>query len=314
MKKYLEDLRKELKNKSLDDFSIQDIINDLETMINEAMEEGLSEEDIPKKFGDPKDLAENLANDESNEEDESKEDQVGNLTFDIDNIKGIDIKLMSEDIYIEASDNQSIQVVAENANLKDYNIQEKEGCLYLERKHKPGNIIFRVMRPSGQTFKIYLPKEKELKDIQIKTKNSDGAFSNISADNFDLKTMNGDYKFNHVKANKLFIKSLSGDFDLQNLKTQEFVISNVSGDFDIAGSVIEKELNISTVSGDFDIDDTECGGLHYQSVSGDLDAKEFYPESITMKSVSGDIKFKNKDKNKDIKILKKQSISGDIEI
>jgi hypothetical protein len=49
------------------------------------------------------------------------------------------------------------------------------------------------------------------------------------------------------------------------------------------------------------------------SVSGDIDGKEFYPKMIRFKSISGDLNIKNKEK-KEIKIIKKSTLSGGINI
>jgi len=58
MKKYLEDLRQELVKQKLTNKEIEEIMADHEEMIRTAMEEGLSEEEIKAKFGQPKQVAE----------------------------------------------------------------------------------------------------------------------------------------------------------------------------------------------------------------------------------------------------------------
>jgi len=61
MKKFLENLRTELKKKHINEGEIEEILRDHEEMIDEALAEGLSEEDITKKFGNPEQVAADIS-------------------------------------------------------------------------------------------------------------------------------------------------------------------------------------------------------------------------------------------------------------
>ncbi|HKL47054.1 MAG TPA: DUF4097 family beta strand repeat-containing protein [Candidatus Izemoplasmatales bacterium] len=311
MKKYLESLRKELKTNGLNDIDIQDIINDLTEMIHEAMDEGLDEVDIPKKFGHPKDLAKDLAKDETNQSEKSK--AKDGLLFSTSDIQMIDVKLYNEDINIVSGENDRIEVYGENVDRKNYKIYKESHCLCLERKNTLA-VKFRIFRTSNEKFIIKLPKDYQLKDISLNIKSSDGGLNHIKTNRLTIRSVSGDLKISNVHGEDFQMKSISGDVNIKNTEWITLTISNVSGDFDINHTHVKDNIRINTVSGDVDIFESSGKELDYNAVSGDLIGKEFYPESMALKSISGDIKIKNKDQSKPIEIIRKRSLSGDIDI
>ena len=63
MKKFLKDLENELKKMKINSNEIKEILADHEEMMNEALKEGLSEEELATKFGNPAKLAQDLFED-----------------------------------------------------------------------------------------------------------------------------------------------------------------------------------------------------------------------------------------------------------
>jgi hypothetical protein len=312
MKKYLEDLRKELKENGINDFDIQDIINDLTEMIQEALSEGLDEGDIPKKFGNPEDLAKDLAKDQSKEKPGQETTDNGAL-FSGKDIQNIDVKLLNEDIHLLGTDGESFEVYGKNVDPKNYEIYEKENCLYLQRKNNLG-LKFRIFRTSNEVFTIKVPKNQNLKSLSLSIKSSDGTIKHIKSDDLNIHSISGDFDLKEVNGQSSKMKSISGDVSIHQCQWDGLTISNVSGDYDISQTEINGNMRINTVSGDIDISESIAKDVDYNAVSGDLVAKEFYPASVSLKSVSGDIKFKNSDHSKTIEIVRKRSVSGDIEL
>ena len=77
--KYIEDLKIELSKTDLTDYEINEIIEDFQEMINEALEQGVEEKDFEAKFGSPKQLASELGT-EYNEKQEKSEGK-SNMRF-----------------------------------------------------------------------------------------------------------------------------------------------------------------------------------------------------------------------------------------
>lgn len=310
MKNYLESLRKELKQNGLNDIDIQDIINDLSDMIQEALNEGLDEGDIAKKFGHPKDLAKDLAKDNvKNTEEKAK----GQILYENSDIHTIDVKLLSEDVHIIQGDGDQFQVIGKNVDPKNYDIYAEDKALILRRKNN-FSIKFRVFRTSNEVFTIKCPKNHDLSSLSLSIKSSDVWIKNIQTDHLKINSVSGDLDLQDIHGDNLQIKSISGDVYMKNHSWLTMTVSNVSGDFDIHTLEVDGDIRFNTVSGDVDIDDSKCKDVDYNSVSGDLDAKEFYPKAVSLKSVSGDITIKNSDQSHTIDIKSKRSLSGDINI
>jgi len=317
MKKFLEDLKNALKKNRVSDQETEEIIKDHEDMIQEALDDGLSEDDIPNKFGDPEVLAKELAQSANKrkveEDDEEKEKTESGLLFSAKDIKGFDINLISEDLSIDVYDGDAFEVHGENINMKQYHIEDKDHVLHLARKQS-FTIKFRIFREKSGHFILKVPKDHALGQVVVNTKSSDVKIEHIDMEDIHIKTLSGDYHLDHLNAKKFYMKSVSGDAKVDHCQFQHAEMSNVSGDFKLTNTKIEELFTLSAVSGDLDIEKVTCKELIYSSVSGDLNAKEFYPDEVTLKSISGDIKFKNENKDHTINIKKKRSISGDIEM
>ncbi|MFP4479089.1 MAG: DUF4097 family beta strand repeat-containing protein [Candidatus Izemoplasmatales bacterium] len=315
MKTFLEDLRKELKKQNLNDVEIADIINDHEEMISQAMEEGLSEDQIIEKFGDPKQVAEELGKNASEDDFDKEKESVDSMieSFSKEGIHTVDFKLIHEDINISVSPSDQFELHGENIILKYYKIYEKAGTLYIERKHTM-DIKLRIMRDRGESFTLKIPNGHQLKLMDIKSKASDFKIDQLKADKLDIKSVSGDLSMNNSQIQNLQLKSVSGDAHIGDSAFTTINISNVSGDYKFKNTKIDEVLIIGSVSGDFFAEDSEAKDVEYRAVSGDFEGREFYPKTLTLKSVSGDITIKNKDKSRPIEIKSKKTLSGDINI
>ncbi|QLY40896.1 DUF4097 domain-containing protein [Hujiaoplasma nucleasis] len=310
MKKYLEDLRKELKNNGLNDFDIQDIIDDLCQMIQEAKNEGLNDEDIPNKFGKPEDLARDLAKDSKGDEENTT--KYSDILLTSTSARKIEIRLINEDIIIKQSKNNEFEIYGENIIKSNYIIKEDHNCISIERKMGFLSKI-KSFSQSGESFTIKVPKV-QLDLVNINSKSSDANIEDLDLVDLNLNTISGDYKIRNVHGDSFKVKNISGDIILDEISFDSMSVSNVSGDFSIKKAHIKNQLNINTVSGDYKVNDSDTKDLTYHSVSGDFIGQEFYPESVSLKSVSGDIKIINKDHDRKITIKSKKSLSGDISI
>jgi DUF4097 and DUF4098 domain-containing protein YvlB len=297
MKTFLENLRKELNKQALNDVEIADIMNDHKEMISQAMEEGLTEDQIAEKFGDPKTLAEELGKPSSTDESDEPEETTENTiieSFSKENIKAIEFKLIHEDIIVEPSSNDKVELHGVKINQKLYKIYEKAGTIHIERKNNMG-IKFRIIRDRNETFTLKIPTDFELELLDIKTKSSDVKIDSLKADTLEIKTISGDLSLNNVTVKESNIKAISADFNIESSQFEQLNISNVSGDYKIEKTKINGPLVVSSVSGNIIVNSSETKDVTYRTVSGDLVGTEFYPESLSLKSISGDININNKD-------------------
>jgi len=317
MKKYLKDLETELKNNNLSDEEIEEIIADHEEMIESAIKEGLSDEELEAKFGDPKAVAEELADfsekaEEKTEDEEVKEGKKIEFS-EVSDEYNVEISLINEDFKVRLHEKDSIVVeLVGRIKVDRYDIGFKDNTFYLRRK-KGIEIRSYFERNAKKEFIIYLPKSKSILRFRLKVVNGDGVINNISTSDFVVGTNNGDIKIKEIETKGLSINTINGDLVLDQINCDNFKLSLISGDIKAMNVKIKNDLNCNTVSGDMALINVECDNVNLRTVSGDVVGNEFYPNTISLVSVSGDVKIMNTKKT-DINFKKKKSVSGDIRI
>ncbi len=320
MKNFIEDLKKELSKRNIAPDAIDDIIKDHEDMIKEALEDGLNEEDLIKRFGTPEHIAETLASEEeiveqndSKEKEEVEKDQT--FAYDLDqNEISIQIELTNEDIIVKSSEKAKLTVDIENADhLEDYVVEFHDHTLNITRKKQNKMFSFFTSKAKNTKVVIYVPKDTLIKSLIDKHTNGDLELKQLKTRHISLNLVNGDIEMNEIISEGLKFHIVNGDIELKNIKANTLYSSQVSGDLEISNSMIDGDLEVRTVSGDIELEEVTCDMFEVDSVSGDIDGKEFYPKMIRFKSISGDLNIKNKEK-KEIKIIKKSTLSGGINI
>jgi hypothetical protein len=325
MKKFIEDLRSELKNKKMSSSTIDDIIKDHEEMIAAAKEEGMSEAEIIKKFGDPKKLAEELAYDMTDSETETenefeKEEASPNETGFVlyqsylpeeDFVKFL-FNLVSDDMTVKPSEDQYIKVYYKKIrNISKYEIEFKHQELTIKAPKYVG-FVLNLSRGDG-SFLVEIPKHLTVSNYKQSSVNADITLQDQNIKIFDLNSTNGDIIVKSSKLGQTKWNTVNGDVNISESTIDEVIATHVSGDLLVKDTVILHDLKIHTVSGDIKVENSVCNHLDLSTVSGDVHGKEFYPRSVELRSVSGDIRIKNHE-NKPIEIIRKKSLSGTIVI
>ena len=328
MNKFLKDLEKELKKQKISTKEIKEILEDHKEMIEAAQKEGLSEEEIELKFGNPEKLAKDLYEDmaSSNEKKEYNFNDVDSCvkenTKDFNLVKtfpviseefSVGVGLVSEDLSLTTYDGESIQVFEKNVkDIEDYVITFENNELIV-KKEKKRIKVFSFSTKSAE-FLVLVPKGIKITEFGYKTVSGDANVNGISAESLAIKSTSGDLELTNVEGKTLKFSSVSGDIEIQKLIGDEFGVSLVSGDLEMKQVVINGNMTFNSVSGDVELFEVECKEADFKTVSGDMEGREFYPSQVALKSVSGDIRIVNRDVLKEINVLSKKTISGDIEI
>jgi|AntAceMinimDraft_17_1070374.scaffolds.fasta_scaffold12787_3 DUF4097 and DUF4098 domain-containing protein YvlB len=320
MKKYLKDLEEELRKNNLSEEEIEEILADHEEMIETAKKEGLSEDELNAKFGDPKDVAEELsdfseqADDTKNEDKENKKRKNKQIVFEgVNENYGVSISLVNEDLRIQPTEEDKITVeYVGRIDISKYDIGFKSNEFYLKSPKRLLNNYFNITRQIK--FIIHLPKNKKIEDLKIKLVNGDAKLKEIFSSKIEFETTNGDLKLENLNTKEFKLKVINGDVSIETVNCESLKISTISGDFNIKKLKVKKDIFVNTVSGDMKITDSECAEISLKTVSGDIKGNEFYPAKIALSSVSGDIKIINTDETRPIQITKERTVTGDIDI
>lgn len=326
MKKFLEDLEKELKKLKVNENDIAEILADHKEMIENGKAEGLDEKDMNKKFGEPEKIAKAISEDSQetalnsslyqDAEDCTKELKEEGYSlvksFFVEDLSEFIVKLVSEDIAIVPYDGESIIVYQKDISDIDKYVIKYENSIFELRKEKK-LIGFSIKKDSGK-FIVKVPETAKISSLLFSTVSGDLIANNIVSDKSKVKSVSGDIKLSNFKTESFATNTVSGDIELSKITADSLNISTVSGDLKLNKSIVKDSIDINTVSGDTKAKDGECVEFMLKSVSGDFDAIEFYPAKVTLSSVSGDITIKNNDKSREIEIVRKKSLSGDINI
>jgi hypothetical protein len=315
MKKYLKDLEEELRKNNLSEKEIEEILADHQEMIDTAKKEGLSEDELNEKFGDPKDVAEELSDfSEQATDKEKKVKKAATKELIFDGVKenyNFTIGLINEDIEIEPIEGDKIIVKAiGNINFDKYEIGFENNEFELKAPKGLRRNYFGF--DSEKRFIIHLPKGIRMNEAKMKLINGDVRIENIDSEKFELGTNNGDLDLKKLNTKTFVLGGINGDVLIEDFKSNTLKISTISGDLKIDRLVVKEDVFVNTVSGNVIIDNSECAEMKLKTVSGDICGKEFYPGQVSMNSVSGDINVVNTDKTKPVEIITKRSVSGDV--
>jgi len=319
MKKFLEDLKKELQKRNLSSEDIEEILADHEEMIQSALAQGLSEEELNSRFGDPVSLADELA-DTSGERVEAKQAKYDNYqlykTFTVKSATfDIDSSLVSENITYQASEDDSLRVYYQGkANIQDYEISFDDNVFKIAAPKKIGFLFMRSYTDE-MNFIVEVPKTSIIKNFSLKGVSSNLKVLNLASKDFTLSTTSGDVTLTNVKLDVAKWNTVSGDMHVSNSQIETLASSQVSGDLFMNHVDFLGNIRLNTVSGDVKIENSSGGKTcEFSSVSGDLKGTEFYPEKLSLKSVSGDVTIHNTSDDKKIDDVKSKSVSGKVVI
>ena len=326
MKKFLKDLERELKMLKMSNEDIVEILEDHKEMIEEATSDGLDEKQIEEKFGNPKIVAKDIFDDTQNTNNKleinlNKVDScVKENTDTYDLVEGfpvvsseisVEIGLVSDDLSITTYDGESIQVYQRGIEkLGEYEISFEKDIFILKKKKT--TIKFFNFSKKNAYFLVLIPENLEIGNFYYKTVSGDAKLNGIISKDYKIKTTSGDLQITNQKSDDIKISTVSGDLEIATMEAASFEISLVSGDLEIKKAKVDGTMYFNSVSGDIDLEDIECSEATLKTVSGDMKGKEFYPNQISLKSVSGDIEIINSDKNREIVVAAKKTVSGEI--
>ena len=167
----------------------------------------------------------------------------------------------------------------------------------------------------GQNLTLILPLTlaQRLALCRIRTVSGDVSLEEMHCGTLQIKSVSGDVETARVQAKEAFLSSVSGDAELE-LWTEKLCIGTVSGDVRFRGKAVQ--LSLQTKSGDADLIFETCPeSAEAQSVSGDLELA--LPAGSRFRflphTVSGDIRLRGLGADASARpLLSVRTVSGDI--
>ncbi|MGL4991730.1 MAG: DUF4097 family beta strand repeat-containing protein [Sarcina sp.] len=204
--------------------------------------------------------------------------QTKNISFELAELKNLEINTENLDIYLRESGNDKINLSLRTYDIKDFNIEKSNNTLNISGINKVwnSNLVKWINNNlkdirKGEQFTVINPKL--IIEIPINDNNL--------AVNFKSNT--GDITINHIAIGKMNGNLGSGNINLSNLITNSLDITNMQGE------VICYEVYAKNIQCNID--------------QGNLNAKEMYAENINININKGNLVFTNENKNYKIRSL-----------
>ncbi|MGN4424129.1 DUF4097 family beta strand repeat-containing protein [Bacillus cereus group sp. MYBK30-1] len=216
-------------------------------------------------------------------------------SFEINNIKEIEVDSENWDIEFKSTDSNKIVISAQGQRLdKDLDpvkIENDGKKIVIKQKQKMTKFFNSFTFRKKNIISISIPK-KEIDKIVLNNKSGNVKISDIVVKSIVTKSKSGDEMFAGLSAEKGEFTSESGDLILKDSSLQEVNVASTTGD-NYVKNVKNENMNITSTSGEVLLKDmTEGKSLFVETKSGDIGVRyKGAPTSLklTAKSNSTDI-------------------------
>lgn len=263
LEKGIAGLTEEERRRTLDFFS---------EMVDERLEEGMSEEEAVASIGSVDEIIENVLAEvpAAPVSDKGSSEMRRIIT---ENFSSVSINDINRDVNIHTVPEKNCCVEYKEIPGLDTEIKVQNGCLRIETKDNRRWFERLKINFSGKgKLNLYLPAGKYT-EVKAHTVNGDVRFGAVQANTVRATTVNGDISLSNVGCDELHISTTNGDVKLEG-DARELHISTVNGD--IKGKLrTGKVFHVNTVVGDIKVpaDDPSGGVAHVSTVSGDINIK-----------------------------------------
>ncbi|MGN1118052.1 MAG: DUF4097 family beta strand repeat-containing protein, partial [Acutalibacteraceae bacterium] len=312
-------------------------------MIDDRIEDGLSEEEAVADIGSIDDIVKAILSDAGKENKSQKtapskkfgffekfyqrRGEIIQKKYDISGLfDDIFVSVINADIKVKASENgeYGVEFFGEEAEEPTVSVQNNTLSVINNEQIR----FFNKFMCSDAVITITLP-ERKFSELSVSSKNGDISvlpgleFERVKCENVSgnikiesqvrkkckLKTMSGKAMVKFSGCEEITAETVSGDITCSFLENSGSIdIKTVSGNIELT-AVKAVSLQLRSTSGDISISKAELSSeLYADSISGNISFKEIKADSINVKTTSGDISLIKSDASS----LSFKSSSGDI--
>lgn len=194
-------------------------------------------------------------------------------SFEINNIKEIEVDNENWDIEFKSTDSNKIVVFAQgqqvDKEIDPVKIENDGNKVVIKQKQKVTKFFNGFTFRKKNSISIAIPK-KEIDKIVLNNKSGDVKISDIEVKNIVTKSESGDEMVVGLLAEKGEFISQSGELAVKDSSVQELNIKSTTGDNYIT-NVSNSNINITSTSGEVLLKDMKEGkSLFVETKSGDI--------------------------------------------
>lgn len=336
-------------SRRLDGLNGNDLYRTLEyyaEMIDDRMEDGMSEEAAVAALGDLEAIAREIMQDaparESAKREESDEADEPERQVFTGELRRIHLDSMDADFVVRGAElpegtccvvekAQGMRWRMEDGALTVSDSENDGGHIHFDTDSGKGrgsfrfsadseggmrgllNRIFSMHIVQGRPVTVLVP-ERVRCEIDIHSKSGDVQLENFALDgSVRADSFSGDLSAAHVSATgELAMKSTSGDVELSECRALRLTLKSTSGDIQLRSVESETGTSAASVSGDVTVQGANLvDELTCQTASGDVRLCDANAERISASSSSGDVVVQNALSRTDMELC---SVSGDVTV
>lgn len=144
---------------------------------------------------------------------------------------------------------------------------------------------------TGPSVTITIPKQTNIKNIDITQNNGHVSASDIVLDNINIKTQNDDVDFARVIAKNIIIDAKNSEVDLNSVTSDQLTTKNYNDDLTVNGSTI-KDINVSMQNADVDIEhSTITKGGRITNQGGDISFETSQLPTFSAQATNGNVEI-----------------------
>ncbi|MGN0801857.1 MAG: DUF4097 family beta strand repeat-containing protein [Candidatus Faecivicinus sp.] len=256
-------------------------------MIDDRMEDGLTEEEAVDALGD----VDQIILETMPESGTSAPAASGECMHFFEPIHTLAIDCAGENIFVETTDRMNGETGRiDLSDSKDCSCLLQNGVLTIRSEPRRFRTLFHLSgsRSSG-TIRLTLAR-RPLESAQIHT--LDGGISvdglNLSGA-FKADSASGDLELKDVQSIRLHAKSAGGDLFIHSVDCQEIALETAGGDLELQNACCSQVLSVQTRSGDLMLQDVSCAELQAHCASGDAQLTQLKADKAIVVSASGDL-------------------------
>ena len=286
-------------------------------IIDDRVEEGVSEEDAVAALGDPAELAREFSPAQRREPAASASaETVSALNGLRVRVENADVAIVQEPLANGAAaqlrfsdperfewrmDGETLEIIERAAEGGQFNLQFSLSWL----KHMVSGPGLRVTIALAGALPGGLEFTGKGGDLTLDGVEIGGASR--------LHTGSGDIKLTHARfAAALEVDSRSGDIRLDDLRTQELLYAKtVSGDMQLANLTGPDKLRLESASGDIALRQSEGDALTITTASGDIEVDRCRMSAASIRAASGDVRLDELEADPALTV---DTASGDIDM
>lgn len=215
--------------------------------------------------------------------------QIGNFTFNKDEIEKANIYWESGTINLSTNDSENFNVAESGKNLKDeqklhYIIENKVLTIHFCGSGYVGSIF-----SDSKILSLNLPK-----DIDINVEIGSGKINanSIFANDINFSSGSGEIEIENLQANMLNVDFASGSVEINKIECKsDVIIEGSSGDIEIE-SVVANKCHLETSSGEIEVDNVKVTSkVTASAISGNIEIESIETTNVDIRTESGSPKL-----------------------